>query len=85
MALSNVLLLSQIAGHIVVVILSVCILGSMFTNVRDFNGHCLLFSTGDWGENDGLFDVKWASKFNCNFHLITGFFLFFVSIVEIYR
>lgn len=85
MALSNVLILSQIAGHVVVLTLSLCILVPMLCHVRDFNGHCLLFSTGDWNENNGLFDVQWVSEFYCNFTIITGMFLFFVSSIEIYR
>lgn len=85
MALSNVLILSQIAGHFVILTLSLCILVPMLYHVQDFNGHCLLFSTGDWNEDNGLFDVKWASKFYCNLPIITGFFLLFASSVEIYR
>lgn len=85
MALSNVLILSQIAGHVVVLILSLCIMTPMIYHVQDFNGECILFSMGNWNENNGLFDVKWASIFYCDFTILTGFFLFFVSLVEIYR
>lgn len=85
MALSNILILSQIAGHIVILILSLCIVVPMLYHVSDFSRNCLLFSVGDWDENTGLFDVKWASKFYCNFTIVTGFFLMFVSAVEIYR
>lgn len=85
MALSNVLILSQIAGHVVVLTLSLCILVPMLCHVRDFNEHCLLFATGQWDEDNGLFDVQWASKLYCNFPIVTGFILFFVSSVEIYR
>lgn len=85
MALSNVLILSQIAGHVVVLILSLCIITPMIYHVQDFNGECILFSMGNWNENNGLFDVKWASIFYCNFTILTGFFLFFVSLIEIYR
>ncbi|XP_055302365.1 transmembrane protein 179 [Sitodiplosis mosellana] len=85
MALSNVLLLSQIAGHVVVLILSLCIVVPMLCHVSDFNDHCLLFTTGDWNEDTGLFDIQWSSQFYCNFTVITGFFLMFVSSIEIYR
>lgn len=85
MALSNVLILSQIAAHVVVLILSLCIIIPMLYHVSEFNGNCLLFSTGTWSEDDGRFDIKWANKFYCNFTIITGFFLFQVSIIEIYR
>lgn len=85
MALSNVLLLSQIAGNVVVLTLSLCILVPMLCHDSDFSGRCLLFATGDWNEDTGLFDVKWASKFYCNFTIVTGVFLFLVSSFEIYR
>lgn len=85
MAMSNVLLLSQIAGHIVVVILSLCIVVPMIFHQKDFNGQCLLFSEGDWNENSGLFNVKWASTVYCYFTRITGYVLILVSSVEIYR
>lgn len=85
MALSNILILSQIAGHVIVLTLSMCIIIPMLHHVNDFNGHCLLFTTGTWSEDNGLFDVKWGSKFFCDFTIITGFFLFLVSSIEIYR
>jgi len=49
------------------------------------SGHCLLFTTGKWREEDGMFDVQWASNGFCNFPLITGFFLLIISVVQIYR
>lgn len=85
MPTSNVLLISQIAGHVAVLTLSLCILVPMVCHNSDFNGNCLLFSSGDWQEDTGLFDVKWASKFYCNFTILTGVFLLLVSSVEIYR
>lgn len=85
MALSNILILSQIAGHVVVLALSLCIIVPMLSHVKEFNGHCLLFTTGNWREDNGFFDVQWASQFFCNFTIVTGFFLFFVSSIEIYR
>lgn len=85
MALSNILILSQIASHVVVLTLSLCILVPMLCHVRDFNQQCLLFSIGDWNEDNGLFDVQWASTFYCDFTIFTGIFLFFVSSIEIYR
>ncbi|KAH8330883.1 hypothetical protein KR067_008653 [Drosophila pandora] len=85
MALANVLLLSQIAGHVILFILSLCIIVPLFINLDQFCGHCLLFTTGKWREEDGMFDVQWASSGFCNFPLITGFFLLVISVVQIYR
>ncbi|EDX14140.1 GD18331 [Drosophila simulans] len=85
MALANVLQLSQIAGHVILFILSLCIVVPLFINLDQFCGHCLLFTTGKWREEDGMFDVQWASNGFCNFPLITGFFLLIISVVQIYR
>lgn len=85
MGLANVLILSQIAGHVILFILSLCIITPMSMNLHEFNGHCLLFATGNWREDDGLFNVSWASKGFCNFPIITGVFLLLVSVVQIYR
>lgn len=49
------------------------------------SGNCLLFSGGSWQEDDGLLNISWASKFYCVFPVITGFFIFVLSIVQIYR
>jgi len=85
MAISNVLLLSQLTANIVVCILSLCILIPMIVNKRDFRGHCLLFSTGTWREEDGQFEVSWASQGLCNYILFVGASLLIASITQIYR
>ncbi|XP_017845609.1 transmembrane protein 179 [Drosophila busckii] len=85
MALANVLLLSQIAGHVLLFILSLCIVLPLSINVHQFCGHCLLFTTGKWREEDGMFDVNWASYGFCSFPLVTGVLLFIISVVQIYR
>ncbi|KAH8388418.1 hypothetical protein KR093_005974 [Drosophila rubida] len=85
MALANVLLLSQIAGHVLLFILSLCIVLPLSINLNQFCDHCLLFTTGKWREEDGMFDVHWASNGYCYFPLITGVFLFIISAIQIYR
>lgn len=85
MALSNVLLLSQIAGHVIAFILSLCIFVPLSVHLHQFNHHCLLFTTGDWREDDGLFDAQWASQGYCNFPTVTGILAFLISGIEIYR
>ncbi|CAG7836905.1 unnamed protein product [Allacma fusca] len=85
MGFSNVLLLSQLTGHIVALILSLCITIPMGIHQEDFSGHCLLFSTGVWREADGQFDVSWASQGFCNYTIFVGVILFVISAVQIYR
>lgn len=85
MALTNILLLSQIAGYVVALILSLCIIVPMSLHQDEFRGHCLLFSTGIWQESDGQFVVNWASKAYCNYTIFVGLVLLITSAVQIYR
>ncbi|XP_046750683.1 transmembrane protein 179 [Diprion similis] len=85
MALTNILLLSQIAGYVVALILSLCIIVPMSLHQNEFRGHCLLFSTGVWQENDGQFMANWASQAYCNYTILVGLILFLTCVVQIYR
>ncbi|XP_014472706.1 PREDICTED: transmembrane protein 179 isoform X2 [Dinoponera quadriceps] len=85
MALTNILLLSQIAGYVVALILSLCIIVPMSLHQNEFRGHCLLFSTGVWQESDGQFVVNWASQAYCNYTIFVGLVLLITSAVQIYR
>ncbi|KAG6442062.1 transmembrane protein 179 [Manduca sexta] len=84
MALTNVLLLSQIAGYLVGLILSLCIVVPMSMHQDEFNGHCLLFSHGDW-QDSGQLSVEWASRAYCNYVILVGIIMFIVCSVQIYR
>ncbi|KAJ9592313.1 hypothetical protein L9F63_001133 [Diploptera punctata] len=85
MALTNILLLSQIAGYVIALILSLCITVPMSLHQDEFRGHCLLFSTGVWQEADGQFKVDWASQAYCNYTIFVGVILFVTSAIQIYR
>ncbi|XP_060528426.1 transmembrane protein 179 [Cylas formicarius] len=85
MALTNILLLSQIAGYVIALILSLCIIVPMSLQQDDFKGHCLLFSTGEWQETDGQLAIHWSSQGYCNYTIFVGVALFLVSAVQIYR
>ncbi|CAH0385908.1 unnamed protein product [Bemisia tabaci] len=82
---SNMLLLSQIAGYVIALILSLCITIPMALHQDEFRGHCLLFSTGIWQENDGQFKIDWASQAYCNFTIFVGVLLFVISAIQVYR
>ncbi|CAL7949588.1 transmembrane protein 179 [Xylocopa sonorina] len=85
MALTNILLLSQISGYVVALVLSLCIIIPMSLHQDEFRGHCLLFSTGTWQESDGQFVVNWASQAYCNYTIFVGLMLLLTSAVQIYR
>lgn len=85
MALSNIILLCQVAGYVIACILSLCIVVPMSLHQDEFKGHCLLFSTGIWEETNGQFNVNWASQAYCNYSIFIGLMLFIVSAIQIYR
>ncbi|CAD1477074.1 unnamed protein product [Heterotrigona itama] len=85
MALTNILLLSQISGYVVALILSLCIIIPMSLHEDEFRGHCLLFSTGTWQESNGQFIVNWASQAYCNYTIFVGLMLLLTSAIQIYR
>jgi len=51
----------------------------------EFKGHCLLFSVGEWQENDGQLKVQWGSQCYCNYSIFIGVALFVTSAIQIYR
>ncbi|KAI5634580.1 hypothetical protein NE865_12705 [Phthorimaea operculella] len=85
MALTNVLLLSQIAGYVIGLILSLCVVVPMSMHQDEFNGHCLLFSRGEWQEEDGQLLVSWASTAYCHYVTVVGILMFIVCCLQIYR
>ena len=46
-------------------------------------GHCLLFTTGEWREKDGQFVVDWASQAYCNFTIFVGVVMFVISATQV--
>ncbi|KOC64738.1 Transmembrane protein 179 [Habropoda laboriosa] len=85
MALTNILLLSQISGYVVALVLSLCIIIPMSLHQDEFRGHCLLFSTGTWQESDGQFVINWAPQSYCNYTIFVGLMLLLTSAIQIYR
>ncbi|XP_022130391.2 transmembrane protein 179 [Pieris rapae] len=85
MAITNVILLSQIAGYVIGLILSLCVIVPMGLHRDEFSGNCLLFSRGTWQEEDGQLLVMWASRGYCNYVIAVGCLMFIVCLVQIYR
>ena len=85
MVLENARLLSQAAGYLVTVILSLCLLIPMVMNEANFKGHCLLFASGEFETRDGSFDAKWGSNFYCGFTLFVGIASLTTAFVQMVR
>ncbi|XP_055942616.1 transmembrane protein 179-like [Argiope bruennichi] len=84
MAVNNVLLLFQGTGYIVALILSLCVVVPLALNLECFKGHCLLFTTGSFGD-DGNFNAEWASKAYCGYVMFISSLLVLVSFVQAIR
>lgn len=61
----------------------VCVPMSMHQDA--FKGHCALFSTGAWNEEDGQFLVQWASQAYCNFTIFVAVVNFVISSAQTFR
>lgn len=58
----------------------------MILNVNEFQGKCLLFTTGVFNESDGrIFEPNWANFSYCGLALFNGFFLTVASLIQSYR
>uniref|UniRef100_A0A0K2UVT5 Uncharacterized protein n=1 Tax=Lepeophtheirus salmonis TaxID=72036 RepID=A0A0K2UVT5_LEPSM len=83
--LNNAVLLVQIGLYCASWILSLCIVIPMSLHQDQFKGHCLLFSTGVWQEEDGQFLVDWASQAYCNYVIFVAVITFALSSFQIFR
>ncbi|KAG8184293.1 hypothetical protein JTE90_008978 [Oedothorax gibbosus] len=84
MAVNNVLLLFQCTGYIVAFMLSLCVVVPLTLNLECFRGHCLLFTTGSFGD-DGNFNAEWASKGYCIYTLFVSYLTVLVSFIQALR
>lgn len=79
MAIDNVILVSQMTGYLVSWLLTVIFITPVSYNYWQFKGHCLLFTSGDWKEEDGQFLPLWSSVAYCDVILSVGTIILLVS------
>lgn len=84
MPVNNVLLLCQGTGYIVALMLSLCVVAPLTLNLECFKGHCLLFTTGTFGD-DGNFNANWATKGYCIYTLFIGYLTVITSLIQAVR
>jgi hypothetical protein len=82
---TNIILYIQVTCYCIAAILSLCITIPMSMHQDNFKGNCLLFTTGEWQEINGLFQPNWASQAYCNFTIFVGVIMFVISATQIYR
>lgn len=85
MAVKNFVLLTQATCYVLTFLLSLCLIIPLVFHHIDFNGHCLLFSTGEWRETDGQLLVNWANNVYCNISIFVGCAVIIISIVQFFR
>lgn len=83
MALINWLLLSQTAGYFGSLVVSLCVVIPLCINQKNFQGHCLLFTSGTFISSNGFFDPKWSSGFFCAFTLFVGLLSSIISLIQV--
>lgn len=72
--------------YLVSSILALTFFVPMIFNVGEFQGKCLLFTTGVFNESDGrIFEPNWASFSYCGLTLFNGFFLSIASLIQSFR
>ncbi|XP_037090682.1 transmembrane protein 179-like isoform X2 [Pollicipes pollicipes] len=75
-------LAAQLTGYLVSICLSLVVLVPMVLNLKDFRHKCLLFTTGDYREEDGQFVPVWASCVYCYYVMVVAASIIFICIVQ---
>lgn len=81
MGLGNIVLLSQAIGFFLSFLVSFFIFIPIATNVKEFNGHCLLYAEGNIDNNTKEYvDIQWGSPSSCNFNIFMGVIIMLLSV-----
>lgn len=75
----------QLTGYLVSVCLSFVVLVPMILNLKDFKYKCLLFTTGDFREEDGQFVPVWASGIYCYYVILMAGTLILICLMQAVR
>lgn len=88
MSLSNILVLSQATGYSLAFLMSFCVFVPLSLNYDNFQGHCLLYTSGTFAtvdESAGIFMPSWSSPAYCTFSIFVGIFMLTVSVIQAIR
>ncbi|XP_043204387.1 transmembrane protein 179-like isoform X1 [Amphibalanus amphitrite] len=75
----------QLTGYLVSVCLSFVVLVPMLLNFKDFRYKCLLFTAGDFREQDGQFVPQWASNIYCYYVIFMSATLTLICVLQAVR
>ncbi|CAG2224829.1 unnamed protein product [Mytilus edulis] len=81
MGLGNILLLTQVVAYLVSFIVSFFIFIPIATNVKEFNGHCLLYADGTFdNKTKELKHISWGRDSACGFNIFMGVIVMLLSL-----
>lgn len=81
MGLGNILLLTQVVAYLVSFIVSFFIFIPIATNVKEFNGHCLLYADGTFDDKTKeLTHISWGRDSACGFNIFMGVIVMLLSL-----
>jgi hypothetical protein len=81
MGLGNVLLLTQVIAFLVSFIVSFFIFIPIAANMKEFNGHCLLYAEGKPDNTTEEFiDIEWGNNSACGFNMFMGVIVMLLSL-----
>lgn len=78
----NILVVSQATGYVVSVCMSLCISIPISLHLKNFDNHCLLYTTGSFSPADGTFTPVWAMNSFCSFTDFVGILTLAVSVIQ---
>ena len=87
MGISNLAMLFNVNLYVILFLFSILSFIPLIINDAHFNGHCLLFATGNWSETSYL-SVNWGDSSYCSYSktipilsmLFSLFYIFWLSI-----
>ncbi|XP_067682124.1 transmembrane protein 179-like [Haliotis asinina] len=84
MGLGNIFVLSQVTAFLLSFIFSFFIFVPVWSNLNEFSGNCLLYSSGSWIPQSSTSQVKlnitWGPNSACNFTVFVGVAVMVLSI-----
>jgi hypothetical protein len=86
MGLGNVLLLTQVIAFLVSFIVSFFIFIPIAANMKEFNGHCLLYAEGKPDNTTEEFiDIEWGNNSACGFNMFMGVIVMLLSLFYLFK
>jgi hypothetical protein len=83
MGIGNIGILAQVTALLLAFIFSFFIFIPLSVNIHQFDGRCLLYSTGQWITNSTspqyTLDVHWGVQGYCNFSIFMGVISMLIS------